>query len=141
MSRAGITDEQKRALLEAAEKARMHAYAPFSGYKVGAAILDKSGQVFAGCNVENSSYGLTICAERNAIAAAVAADCKKPVAIVVVTSDGGMPCGSCRQVLVEFNPAMRVMVATPGSIAKETDAAALLPDYFTLAPKFQPGGI
>jgi len=84
------------------------AYAPYSNFQVGAAILLKDGRIFSGCNVENASYGLTICAERNAIFAAVAASPKKPeiVSVVVVNQRGApcSPCGACRQVIAEFGP-------------------------------------
>ena len=84
------------------------AYAPYSNFQVGAAILLKDGRIFSGCNVENASYGLTICAERNAIFAAVAASSKKPeiVTVVVVNRRGApcSPCGACRQVIAEFGP-------------------------------------
>jgi len=93
-------------LLNAAREAAKHAYAPYSKFLVGAAILLDDGRVFTGCNVENASYGLTICAERNAVFAAVTAS-KQPLrlrAVVVVTdiSPPAMPCGACRQVLAEF---------------------------------------
>ena len=85
-----------------AQQARQNAYAPFSKYKVGAAVLATSGNVFAACNVENASFGLSLCAERNAITKAVSEGETTFVAIVVITADGGTPCGACRQVLAEF---------------------------------------
>jgi cytidine deaminase len=96
-------------LLRQARKAMKSAYAPYSNFQVGAAVLLKDGRVFTGCNVENASYGLTMCAERNAIFAAVAASAKKPeiVAVAVVNQREVpcSPCGACRQVIAEFGPA------------------------------------
>ncbi len=98
----------KQKLLRLARTALKNAYAPYSDFQVGAAILLKDGRTFTGCNVENASYGLTICAERNAIFAAVAASKKKPVIIAVaVVNRRGVPCspcGACRQVIAEFGP-------------------------------------
>lgn len=91
-------------LFEAAEKVRANAYAPYSVYRVGAAVLDEQGRIHVGVNVENVSFGLTVCAERNAIGAMAAAGGKEIKAVVVVTDDGGTPCGACRQVLSEFAP-------------------------------------
>lgn len=95
-------------LLKRARAAMKSAYAPYSKFQVGAAVLLHDGRVFTGCNVENASYGLTICAERNAIFAAVAASVKKPaiVAVAVVNKRGVpcSPCGACRQVIAEFGP-------------------------------------
>ena len=116
-------------LIDAASVARQLAYAPYSGFQVGAALATKAGKIFAGCNVENVSLGLTICAERSAIAAAIAEGSKDFVAIAVVT--GGkkpaVPCGACRQVLAEFAPNMRVVAATIGGQVQEFDLAELLP--------------
>jgi len=91
-------------LVEAAARARLHAYAPYSGYAVGAAILAADGAVFAGCNVENASYGLALCAERNAVAHLIAAGQSRVEAIAVITPgpEPGRPCGLCRQTLCEF---------------------------------------
>jgi cytidine deaminase len=89
-------------LLAAAREARRHAYAPYSGYAVGAAVYGEDGRIFAGANVENASYGLTVCAERVAILRAVSEGVRRIQAMVVVTRDGGTPCGACRQVLAEF---------------------------------------
>ena len=116
-------------LIAAAASAQKLAYAPYSGFQVGAALAAKTGQIFTGCNVENVSLGLTICAERSAIAAAVAKGIKDFVAIAVVT--GGkkpaIPCGACRQVLAEFNPNMKVVSATMDGETQEFDLAELLP--------------
>ena len=116
-------------LIAAAALAQKLAYAPYSGFQVGAALATKTGQIFTGCNVENVSLGLTICAERSAIAAAVAKGIKDFVAIAVVT--GGkkpaIPCGACRQVLAEFNPNMKVVSATMDGETQEFDLAELLP--------------
>ncbi len=90
------------ALVQKAVEARARAYAPYSHYPVGAALLGKSGRVYTGCNVENSSFGLTVCAERTAILKAVSEGEREFQAIAVVTSNGGSPCGACRQVLFEF---------------------------------------
>jgi cytidine deaminase len=90
-------------LVDAAVKARMNAYAPYSVYKVGAAVLSENGAVHAGCNVENVSYGLCLCAERSAVASMVSSGCREVVAVAVVTRDGGTPCGMCLQTLVEFS--------------------------------------
>ncbi|HAF02174.1 MAG TPA: cytidine deaminase, partial [Spartobacteria bacterium] len=94
-------------LVKAALQARNYAYAPYSKFSVGCALLTKSGKIFTGCNVENISLGLTICAERAAVAAAIAEGEKDFVAIAVVTDSDApaLPCGACRQVLAEFNPA------------------------------------
>lgn len=91
-------------LIEQARKSRANAYAPYSVYHVGAAVLGANGRVYTGCNVENLSYGLTVCAERNAVAAMIADGCREISAVAVVTRDGGTPCGACRQVLREFAP-------------------------------------
>lgn len=114
-----------------------HAYAPYSGFHVGAAILLRSGAVFSGCNVENASYGLTICAERNAIFAAVAACAKKPeiVAVAVVNQKGVpcSPCGACRQVIAEFGPRAVVWyLGQNGFIQRPMQE--LLVDGFDLCP-------
>ena len=92
------------ALVEQSRTVRQHAYAPFSEFHVGAALKVNSGEVFTGCNVENSSYGLTICAERSAAVAAVSAGCRDFSAISISLTDSPVPCGACRQFLYEFNP-------------------------------------
>jgi len=89
-------------LVEAATKARERAYAPYSGYRVGAALMDRDGRIWTGCNIENVSYSVTICAERVALAKMVSEGTTAPVAIAVVTKDGGTPCGVCLQALLEF---------------------------------------
>jgi cytidine deaminase len=122
------------ALVDAAREARARAYAPYSSYKVGAALVTKSGRIFAGCNVENASYGACLCAERNAIAQMIAAGEKDPVACAVVTQGprAGSPCGICRQVLAEFARDMPIALVAEGKKAsrRETTLAALLPDAF-----------
>ena len=91
-----------RSLVRAAKAAREGAYAPYSGFLVGAAVVGASGTIYAGCNVENASYGLTICAERVAIFKAVEAGEREMAALAVVSEPGATPCGACRQVLAEF---------------------------------------
>ena len=99
-------------LVRLAREAREQAYAPYSNYPVGAALLGKSGRIYKGCNVENSSFGLAICAERTAVFKAVSEGEREFEAIAVVTSNGGTPCGACRQVLFEFMaPEAPVIVA------------------------------
>ncbi|HEX8807063.1 MAG TPA: cytidine deaminase [Candidatus Aquilonibacter sp.] len=122
---------EHEALLSAARDVRERAYAPYSDFAVGAALETGEGEVFLGCNVENASYGLTICAERCAVGAAVAAGYRNFEAIAIAGPDGAVtsPCGACRQVLVEFNPEMTVIFTTPdGPVI--TTAAELLPHYF-----------
>lgn len=101
-------DSQK--IVDAALAVQPRAYAPYSQFFVGAAILTKAGNVYVGCNVENASYGLAICAERSAVCAMVAAGETEPVAIAVCCPGGGSPCGACRQVLAEFGVDYRVLI-------------------------------
>jgi cytidine deaminase len=117
-------------LIALATDARTRAYAPYSQYAVGAALLTASGRVYTGCNVENASYGLTICAERTAAVKAVCDGQREFVAIAVVTDNGQAPCGACRQVLSEFGPEMRVLVAAADGRYRDTSLPDLLPDHF-----------
>jgi cytidine deaminase len=119
-------------LVQAAKDVRQRAYAPYSKYKVGAAILTRSGKVFTGCNVENATYGATICAERSAIVKMVSSDERDPVLCVVATAgpEPGSPCGICRQVLSEFASDMRIVLVAPRA-RRETTLATLLPDAFS----------
>jgi cytidine deaminase len=104
-----MTDDQRSSLIQAAIQAQQRAYAPYSNFAVGAAILTAGGNVYPGANVENASYGLTICAERVAAATAVAAGDRDFVAIAIASRGGASPCGACRQFLAEFSPSMRVV--------------------------------
>jgi len=126
-------DERLRALLDAARAVRENAYAPYSGFRVGAAVLTSAGNVHVGCNVENGSYGATICAERSAIFRMVASGEALPVAVAIFVDDAepAMPCGMCRQVISEFGRDVVVVTATP-SRTKHSTIAALLPDAFVL---------
>lgn len=122
-------------LVTAARAARERAYAPYSNYKVGAAILTKSGAVFTGTNVENATYGATICAERSAIAQMVASGEREPIACAVATGGprAGSPCGICRQVLREFARDMPIALVAEqrGRLTRrDTTLAKLLPDAF-----------
>lgn len=114
MSRGANVDW--KALVAEAQAARLNAYAPYSKYHVGAAVLSASGRIYRGCNVENASYGLTICAERTALAQMVAAGERDLVAIAVVTEgpEPGPPCGLCRQMMAEFaSDELPIALATP----------------------------
>ncbi len=119
-------------LLRQAVAAREWAYVPYSHYAVGAALLGKSGRVYTGCNVENASYGLTVCAERTAILKAVSEGEKEFEALAVATSNAGAPCGACRQVFYEFAaPDTPVIIGdTSGRISKVLKMEELLPEGF-----------
>jgi cytidine deaminase len=119
-------------LLEAAREVRERAYAPYSRFLVGAALLGADGRLYPGCNVENASYGLTLCAERNALFGAVARGQRAFVALALVTdaSPAAMPCGACRQVLRELAPDLPIVAANLAGQRVETTLAALLPLSF-----------
>lgn len=123
------TDE---ALVSAARQAKEKAYAPYSNFSVGAAVDGDDGKVYTGCNVENGSYGLTSCAERNAVFAAVAAGCRKIHSVVVVADeDYTLPCGACRQVLAEFSAERIILTAKDGRY-RVVKATELFPQPFSL---------
>jgi cytidine deaminase len=123
-----------KALTEAASRVRGAAYAPYSEYQVGAALLSADGRIFAGCNVENASYGLALCAERSAVAQAVAAGQQSFVALVVVTAgpEPGSPCGLCRQTLSEFASDLPIGLAVAGDAEPRVvkNLRELFPDPF-----------
>jgi cytidine deaminase len=126
-----ITPEAKRQLIGKAIEVREKAYAPYSRYPVGAALLGASGSVHTGVNVENAAYPTGMCAERTAVFAAVAQGERQFEAIAVVTRDGGTPCGACRQVLSEFGLDILVVVANAeGAVTLETTLRGLLPEAF-----------
>lgn len=120
-------------LIDAARAVRKHAYARFSNYEVGAAILTGDGRVFTGANVENSTFGATICAERSAAVAAVSAGAREFVAIAVVTPEAATPCGVCRQVLWEFgDPVVLLTKPDTGAPVTRYQLSELLPHGFRL---------
>ncbi|WP_071460374.1 cytidine deaminase [Bacillus massilinigeriensis] len=121
-------------LVEKAVEAQSQAYVPYSNFKVGAAVLTESGDVFLGCNIENASYGLTNCAERTAIFKAVSEGKKRIKAIAVVGHTEGpiSPCGACRQVISEFaTNETKIFLANNNGDIKETTIAEILPGYFS----------
>lgn len=120
------TDQQ---LVTQAREVAGRAYAPYSRFHVGAVLVGKDGRTFAGCNVENLSYGLTICAERNAVFAAVAEGCREFEKIVITadTEVPASPCGACRQVLAEFNPDLVVVLSNFRGQSETFRLSELLP--------------
>lgn len=130
-----IAPAQQRRLVTAARAVRKRAHAPYSKFTVGAAVLDERGRVHVGCNVENASYGLTVCAERHAVAAAVAAGARRVRAVAIASGarPPALPCGACRQVLAELGDAgTEIIVAGPTGTAERTTLGALLPRAFAL---------
>jgi cytidine deaminase len=128
-----VSDEIVEALVESARAVRDNAYAPYSGFKVGAAVISETGKIYVGCNVENASYGATLCAERAAIARMVAAGEQRLLTVAVFTDrdEPAMPCGICRQVIEEFGHGAEI-IATNGRRTRRTTADALLPAAFSL---------
>ena len=126
-----LTDEMRQKLVESSLAARNWAYAPYSNYMVGAAVLTSSGKIYDGVNVENAVYSTTICAERVAIFKAVSEGEREFTAIAVATSNAGTPCGSCRQVISEFGLDIQVLIVNgEGIIEQETTISELLPGAF-----------
>jgi cytidine deaminase len=128
-----MTEEQHAELIAAALAVRERAYAPYSKFQVGAAILTLDGKFFTGCNIENASYGLTMCAERVAAASAVAAGYRQFAAIAVASPAAASPCGACRQVLAEFAPKLPVLLVDSDApdCPRLTDLGVLLPNQFS----------
>ena len=131
--RSARLSAEERELVAAAAAAMKRAYAPYSKFKVGAAIRTWSGEIICGCNLENASFGATVCAERNAVAQAVVAGCRKFVALAVVTPSHppAPPCGLCRQVLVEFADDMPILLVNNSGELVRTNLQLLLPFSFT----------
>jgi cytidine deaminase len=126
-----MTSEEKKDLVQAALQARKWAYAPYSEYPVGAALMAASGRVYEGVNVENAAYPTSICAERSAVFHAVSQGEREFNAIAVVTENGGSPCGACRQVLSEFGLDILVLIADDtGKLLDEIAVRDLLPESF-----------
>ena len=126
-----LTDELRTQLIEAAIDARQGAYAPYSNYRVGAALLTASGRIYDVVNVENAAYPATICAERVAVFKGISEGERNFVALAVITANGGSLCGSCRQVLAEFGLDTVVIIAdSEGKIFRETSVGELLPEAF-----------
>jgi cytidine deaminase len=134
-----ITKKEEE-LIELARRALQHAHAPYSDFKVGAALLTEDNQTFVGCNVENTSFGLTVCAERNAVYAAVVHGNTRFRKLVVVVDDEhpSLPCGACRQVLFEFSPNLEVLAVGNTDQMTRTTLAALLPEAFHYKPSKRP---
>lgn len=128
-----LNEKEKQTLLKAAEKARENAYAPYSHFRVGAALLGESGKIYPGCNVENASYGLTLCAERNALTRAIADGEQQFRGIAIVAAEWAPPCGACRQVLAEFGD-MDVVLGL-GKEQKCYSLSTLLPMQFSIGEK------
>jgi cytidine deaminase len=129
--REGIEIDPSR-LIAAATSARTKAYARYSDYAVGAAVVRSDGNITTGSNVENAVYPLTMCAERVAVFTAIAAGSRRILAVAVVTENGGSPCGSCRQVMREFgDDTMPVFIADTRGNCRATTLDALLPDSFS----------
>ena len=128
-----VAEARVRELIAAAAAAREWAYVPYSGFAVGAALLASNGTVYTGCNVENASYGLTVCAERNAVFHAVVSGARDFLAVAVVTANGVTPCGACRQVLAEFSPTMTVITSDMAGNRRVYTLSELLPDAFGAA--------
>ncbi len=127
-----MNNETRQKLIEAAIQARQWAYAPYSKYAVGAALLTSGGRVYDGVNVENAAFPTTMCAERVAVYKAVSEGEREFEAIVVATSNGGTPCGACRQVLAEFGLDTQVIIVTAdGEVKQEATLRDLLPGAFT----------
>jgi cytidine deaminase len=127
-----ISEKTWEKMTQTASSAMKNAYAPYSRFQVGAALLTEGGQIVPGCNVENASYGLTLCAERTAVATAVSQGEQKFVAVVVIThtSPPSSPCGVCRQVLHEFAPDLIVRLVNPAGESVTVTLAELLPMSF-----------
>ena len=125
-----MDETERESLIKAACEARARAYAPYSHYKVGAAILTEDGRLFTGVNVENVSYGLTICAERTAVFKMVSEGARRIVAVAICTENGGSPCGACRQVLSEFADDIPVWLCDSQGKVRQTTLHTLLPDHF-----------
>jgi cytidine deaminase len=127
-----ISDLDREALVAAASEARERAYAPYSGFQVGAALLTDDGSRFTGANVENASYGLSMCAERTAVFHAAAQGVRRLQAVAVVASNDEptWPCGACRQVLYEFGPDLVVISEGKGGRREERSLGELLPEAF-----------
>jgi cytidine deaminase len=126
-----LTNDTKAQLIQAASDARQWAYAPYSNYLVGAALLTASGRVYDGVNVESAACPTSMCAERVSVYKAVSEGERNFIALAVVTSNGGSPCGSCRQVLAEFGLDTLVIIADgEGKIVREMTVAELLPEAF-----------
>jgi cytidine deaminase len=126
-----ITEAQRSAVQQAIEVAQ-YAYAPYSGYRVGAALMTPDGRIFTGCNVENASYPAGICAERGALAKAISAGAQDFTLVVVATQNGGSPCGLCRQSLLEFAPQARVLcVSFDGTVHVDSALIELIPSGFS----------
>lgn len=125
-----MTDQE---LLKMAEEARANAYVPYSHFQVGAALLCDSGNIYTGCNIENASYSMTICAERTALAKAISAGERSFTALAVVcdTKGPGSPCGACRQFIVEFSPGCRVIMGNLRGDVLVRTVAELLPGFFS----------
>ena len=128
-----LTDRQMDALARKAWETWLFAYAPYSQFRVGAALLAADGRVFTGANVENPSYGLSMCAERVAVGAAAAAGVRSFAAIAVAGESpaGLLPCGACRQVLAEFSPDIRVLRCRPDGTYEQMQLRDLMPSPLT----------
>jgi cytidine deaminase len=126
-----LSESDFKKLLSRAMEARENAYAPYSNYAVGAALMSSTGEIFAGANVENAAYSITMCAERSALFNAVSNGIRELKAIVIVTDNGGVSCGSCRQAISEFGKDVELIFTTSqGEIVLETTTFDLLPHSF-----------
>jgi cytidine deaminase len=127
-----LTNEDRQVLIDLANQARLRAYAPYAKYLVGAALRTRSGKLFTGCNIESAAYPTTMCAERVAIYKAVSEGEKDFEVLAVTTSNGGTPCGGCRQVMAEFGLDTIVLIGdASGRLIQETTVGELLPGAFT----------
>ena len=128
-----MNDELVEVLIESARAVRDNAYAPYSAFRVGAAVISESGKIYVGCNVESASYGATLCAERAALAQMIAAGEHRVVTVAVFVdgAEPAMPCGICRQWISELGPHAEIVSATPERV-KRTTIEQLMPDPFVL---------